>query len=84
MGLFDSFTPQGSVVDEGHTFAHRTEWPDALKLEKEKEALGVYISAQPLDMYAAHRAALQTLSFEQAGKKPAETDRALLRIDKKP
>ncbi|MBA2306526.1 DNA polymerase III subunit alpha, partial [Candidatus Dependentiae bacterium] len=73
MGLFDSFSSQGTVIDEGHIFTHRLEWPDKIKLEKEKEALGVYISAQPLDMYASHIAALQALSFEQAGQKPAET-----------
>lgn len=73
MGLFDLVTPQGQSVDEGHMFAHRPEWPEALKLEKEKEALGVYISAQPLDMYIHHITALKALSFEQAAQNPTDT-----------
>ncbi|MBA3751834.1 DNA polymerase III subunit alpha [Candidatus Dependentiae bacterium] len=73
MGLFDSVPSLNGSSDEGHIFAPRPEWPESQRLEKEKEALGVYISAQPLDMYARHIAYIKALSFEQASQKPAET-----------
>jgi DNA polymerase III subunit alpha len=52
MGLFDS----GAVTTDNdeeplYVFQPRDEWSDAIKLEKEKEVLGIYVTAQPLDSY---------------------------------
>lgn len=49
MGLFSVATTNNTHT--GYAFAARSEWPDKEKLEKEKEVIGVYISAQPLDSY---------------------------------
>ncbi len=37
-----------------YTFQPIEEWPDSVKLEKEKEVVGLYVSAQPLDAYKKH------------------------------
>lgn len=54
MGLFDIFAKAKSKDEFAATtynFQLKEEWPDNIKLEKEKELLGIYISAQPLDSY---------------------------------
>ena len=52
MGLFSSPKQDGFSDEELYVFSEKEEWPDKIKLEHEKEVLGVYISAQPLDSYA--------------------------------
>lgn len=37
-----------------YDFSPQEEWPERLKLEKEKEVLGVFLTAHPLDSYARH------------------------------
>lgn len=53
MGLFDIL--QGStsqeVVEEVYEFTFQEEWPSRVKLEREKEVLGVFLTAHPLDSY---------------------------------
>ncbi len=52
MGLFSSPKQDGIADEELYVFSEKEEWSDKIKLEHEKEVLGVYISAQPLDSYA--------------------------------
>ena len=72
LGLFDS-KPREKTDASEYFFQPLTEWSDALKLEKEKEVLGLYISAQPLDTYANHLKWLKSTSFQAASELPAET-----------
>ena len=67
MGLFDilSNTTQEPILY--YQFQPLAEWPDKEKLEKEKEVLGLYISAQPLDTYA------QQLQWIQGNKLSASS-----------
>jgi DNA polymerase-3 subunit alpha len=58
--------------DMGYAFAVREEWPDAAKLEKEKEVLGVYVSAQPLDSYLPYLAWLPMKKFKEASNQQGE------------
>lgn len=50
MGLFSTAAVTESGSDE-YYFADQQEWNDTTKLEREKEVLGLYLSAQPLDRY---------------------------------
>ena len=53
MGLFASPHTTNNNNNEPvlHTFEPRTEWPNRKKLEKEKEVIGFYMSAHPLETY---------------------------------
>jgi DNA polymerase-3 subunit alpha len=53
LGLF-SLPVQDTENYDDYVFASKEEWTDKIKLEKEKEVIGLYISAQPLDAYAEH------------------------------
>lgn len=67
MGLFGmvTTTPGEQPLYE---FAQRAEWNDAVKLEKEKESLGLYLSAQPFDQFKALMKWLGTTEFATAKK----------------
>lgn len=72
LGLFD--LPQtNQETSFEYRFQPLAEWSDSDKLEKEKEVLGLYVSAQPLDTYAQHLQWIKAVSFEQAAALPAET-----------
>ena len=62
--------PQKRPSDDVFVFRNLAEWPDGIKLEKEKEVVGLYVSAQPLDTYSRHLSWIQALTFHQAAKKP--------------
>ena len=49
MGLFNTFSVD--KPHEPHTFSPCTNWDNRTKLEKEKEVIGFYLSAHPLEMY---------------------------------
>lgn len=51
-----------------YLFQSRPEWLNNLKLEKEKEVLGLYISAQPLDSYKKHIKWLNIISFSKVAE----------------
>lgn len=67
MGLFGLLS-ESSSEQRIYTFAPREELSDKEKLEKEKEVVGLYISAQPLDRYKKQTAWLQAISFAQAAE----------------
>ncbi len=73
LGLFDMPQEGKKPVPFEYRFKPLPEWSDSEKLEKEKEVLGLYISAQPLDHYAQHLQWLKATSFEDASQMPAET-----------
>lgn len=74
MGLFASNSFSSNQPSEDlYIFQHLAEWPDSIKLEKEKEVMGLYVSAQPLDTYAKHLTWIKSVSFHEAGQKPSET-----------
>jgi len=64
MGLFslENTSPEEYQI---YRFAPRDEWPDREKLEKEKEMLGLYLSAQPLDEYTRYLKALNIEPFNK-------------------
>ncbi len=67
LGLFDSKPSASSTQEyEGHIFAPRAEWDIKQQLEKEREVIGFYLSAHPLDPYQHYLRWLPLLSFEQA------------------
>lgn len=63
--LFDFGGSQKETSEQGYVFSPREDWDDRSKLEKEKEVLGVYISAHPLDHYKKHIARLNTKPINQ-------------------
>lgn len=65
MGLFELISNTTTSSDEGYTFASRSEWDNKEKLEKEREAIGFYLSAHPLDAYKKYIQWLSLCSFEQ-------------------
>lgn len=54
MGLFGIMKTQDSQEESSFIFDILEDWPDNIKLEKEKEVVGLYVSAQPLDSYSKH------------------------------
>ncbi len=72
MSLFDTLVP-AALSDDVFSFKPRAEWPDSIKLEKEKEVVGLYISGQPMDSYAKHVRWIQAETFQDAGKRPTES-----------
>jgi DNA polymerase-3 subunit alpha len=65
MGLFGA-KPDNVQHHSEYQFIHRAEWSDKEKLEKEKDVMGFYISAHPLDTYNHISSFLACTSFEQA------------------
>lgn len=55
-----------------YAFTPRGEWSDKEKLEKEKDVIGIYISAQPLDSYDQFLQLLPLTNFSDALKKGGE------------
>ena len=56
-----------------YTFQPRAEWADGVKLEKEKEVLGLYISSQPLDQYTKQLSWIGAVNFTHAARLEPET-----------
>lgn len=52
LGLFGNSVDQDQDK-QNYVFTPREDWSDKIKLEREKEVLGVYVTAQPLDSYAS-------------------------------
>ncbi len=69
LGLFGCPTEQFVDINHYYTFTDREELSDKEKLEKEKEVVGVYISAQPLDRYKKETQWLQAITFAHAAQK---------------
>ncbi|HBY06237.1 MAG: polymerase III, alpha subunit protein [candidate division TM6 bacterium GW2011_GWE2_42_60] len=65
MGLFAALSPT-KEAGELYAFTPCDDWPTSEKLEKEKEVLGIYLSARPLDAYKRHLTWLNALSFAKA------------------
>ena len=66
MGLFAVTTSRGKEEDELYSYEPIAEWSDREKLEREKEVLGLYLSAKPLDAYRRQIVWLEALSFAKA------------------
>lgn len=65
MGLF-SASAQKKETSELYAFTPLDDWPTNEKLEKEKEVLGIYLSARPLDAYKRQLTWVNALSFAKA------------------
>lgn len=65
MGLFNLIQSNTTENDESYTFHSREDFPDNIKLEKEKEVLGLYISSQPLDRYKKIIKWINPISFKK-------------------
>ncbi len=64
MGLFGLSVTQDEALE--YAFQPLEDWPDKEKLDKEKEVMGFYVSAHPLDSYKKHLHRLSLTSFEKA------------------
>jgi len=65
MGLFGTKNPE-EQQQAAYQFTQTAQWSDKEKLEKEKEVMGFYISAHPLDTYNHFSSFLTFTSFQQA------------------
>ena len=63
MGLFAT-AEQLAEQNDPHTFAPRAAWGNRETLEKEKEVIGFYLSAHPMDTYRTQLHWFQPSSFE--------------------
>ena len=70
MGLFGSSTL--TAHSDTYTFAPLVEWQDKEKLEKEKEVMGFYVSAHPLDTYKKYLKRVEITPFEKGLKQARE------------
>ncbi len=64
MGLFQTARTNDAHTQESYTFQTCTPWSDKEKLEKEKEVIGFYLSAHPLDSYKEHAQRLACTRFD--------------------
>ena len=71
MGLFASAATSSASSDD-YAFQPLADWPDKEKLEKEKEVMGFYVSAHPLDTYRKQLDRLELWPFEKALKRVRE------------
>lgn len=69
MGLFGGAVAKTEST-ELYAFTPREEWNDRDKLEKEKEVLGLYLSARPLDAYRRQITWLGIQTFAQGRQNP--------------
>jgi len=72
MGLFSTHSLDQQSSPESYVFQTVTEWPEKEKLEKEKEVIGFYLSAHPLESYKNFFSWLGIDTFEQALKKSTD------------
>jgi len=66
MGLFNSPSISNTEQETSYVFSVVPDWPDAIKLEKEREVLGIYVSAQPLDQYKHFLSWFNAITFTEA------------------
>lgn len=72
-GQMDLFNSTASAnAHDSFTFDPLSEWPTKEKLEKEKEVIGFYLSAHPLDMYQQLLNCFNTTSFNEAISQAAD------------
>ena len=69
MDLFGAHKKKESGKEEFYAYQPLSEWDNREKLEKEKEVMGFYLSAHPLDTYKKQLARLNLESFSQALEK---------------
>ena len=66
MGLFEIINENNNKQNEQYTFQPQAEWSDKEKLEREKEVIGFYLSAHPLEIYSQQLAWLNDVAaFDQ-------------------
>lgn len=66
MGLFQSAANSTTRENATHAFQTREEWSNREKLEKEKEVIGFYLSAHPLETYQDQLSQFNIMSFTKA------------------
>ena len=67
LGLFGALTAlEDSPVPTMYQFQQLPDWDNKEKLEREKEVIGFYLSAHPLDAYQPYRRWLSLETFESA------------------
>lgn len=68
IGLFGTFGSGQDGAEETFVFELCDEWPIARKLEYEKDLLGIYLSARPMDQYRHQLRWLGVTQFKAAGE----------------
>lgn len=56
-----------------YAFKLKEDWPDSVKLEKEKEVTGIYVSGKPLDQYKNYINWLKPVSFKALLSSPTDS-----------
>lgn len=79
MGVFQLGHTATTELNNHHIFEPRTEWTIKEKLQREKEAVGIYLSAHPLDTYIQQARIVRTVSFEQARSQKTATCLGILK-----
>ncbi|BDC34425.1 DNA-directed DNA polymerase [Candidatus Dependentiae bacterium Noda2021] len=74
LGLFGISNRSESSENALYDFAPLAEWVDKEKLEKEKEVVGFYLSAHPLESYKKLFSWLSLESFDDALKRSAQSN----------
>lgn len=64
MGLFEIGTAEPGK-DFFYSFKLKDDWASSQKLEKEKEVIGIYLSAKPLDQYKKYLKWLNSIDFKK-------------------
>jgi len=62
IGLFDSQEPETPIDSICIPDTARTEWPSNVKLSKEREALGFYLSGHPLERFKSELSRLKSIN----------------------
>lgn len=68
MGVFQLVSHTQTNEKEPHIFEPRQDWNNKERLAKEKETIGFYLSAHPLDSYQKYVAAFSVTTFEDSLK----------------
>ncbi|HTM06605.1 MAG TPA: hypothetical protein VL201_05185, partial [Patescibacteria group bacterium] len=73
MGVFQLTQLPAINQKEPHIFESRGEWTNKERLTKEKETIGFYVSAHPLDTYEKYAKSFSLSTFEDIVKQPIDT-----------
>lgn len=66
MGLFQPSLLSQHEQKEPHIFENRSDWSNKERLTKEKETIGFYLSAHPLDSYESYVSLFALRTFEES------------------
>ena len=78
LGLFHVASSGAENLPEHYSFIPLAEWPERVKLEKEKEVVGIFITAHPLDSYAQMLTWLNVVTVQKLAEQGSSTQNVLV------